>query len=113
MNSKMCAELLELEEEDTLFISGKTLITANNLIHKLHNTAKSNRLWWYPPLVSISNKGKSILLEWGNKTKKYTICISEDDILYYAFMGKSREEIEAGAININSNLTEFWEWIAE
>jgi|SRR4028118_2159410 hypothetical protein len=100
-------------------LSDTTISTTNRLVDKLYTTAKSNNLWWYPPLVNWhyewdnSDKGQ-IHLEWWNKKRKYSIYVAEDQISYIAVWGADMDnEMEEGDINIENNLADFWEWIAD
>lgn len=87
-------------------------------------TAKTNKLWWYPPLISGSIRDGGIFLEWKNKDRIYLLFVQDDEIDYYArqkWKTLSKEgmiqpsilPVEEGDINIENDLTEFWEWIAE
>lgn len=121
--SKISAELLKLREEGC-FLSDQTFITANNLVNKLYSTAKANNLWWYPPIISVRGRDGGIYLEWQKLGRYYTLFVQNDEIDYYARQkcttlskeGKVLPSIlvmEEGDINIENDLTEFWEWIAE
>lgn len=101
----------------TLYVA---LFIAAKLVCKLRTTATENNLWWKAPLVNISNLGEGefeeqVVLEWWNKKRKYTIYIDyEKNINYLAVWGADMDnEMEEGDINIENDLTEFWEWISE
>lgn len=101
----------------TLYV---TLFVAAKLVNKLHITAAENNLWWSSPLINISNLGEGefeeeVVLEWWNKGRKYTVYVDyEKNINYIAVWGADMDnEMEEGDINIENDLTEFWEWIAE
>jgi hypothetical protein len=114
--SKISRELLKFRENYIVEVDDSTFITINNLINKLYNTAKSNNLWWYPPKISLSNADGTVLLEWEHKDRVLLIDVLEDKIDYDALWGLADEESwgeESGDINIENDLTEFWEWIAD
>lgn len=106
--SKISIELLKLREKYS-FLSDQTFITANNLVNKLYNTAKANKLWWYPPIISASDRDGGVYLEWKNKDRGYTLFVQDDEVDYYA--RQVNEVVEEGDINIENTLTEFWGWI--
>jgi len=114
--SKISIELLKLREKHN-FLSDQTFITANNLVNKLYSTAKANKLWWYPPSIFKSNVDDAIVLEWWNNGKKLHIYTLDEEIDYYAQWGMKEDDwtgqTESGDINIENDLTEFWEWISE
>lgn len=115
--SKISTELLKLKEKYEDFLSDQTFITTNNLVNKFYSTAKANKLWWYPPSISKSDVDDAIILEWWNNGKRLHIYILDKEIDYYAQWGVTEGDwtgqIESGDINIENDLTEFWEWIAE
>jgi len=96
-------------------LSDFTILTAERLVDKLYILARKEKLWWWPPLVNF-DKGQ-IHLEWWNyknKNRKYSIYVAEDQVSYIAVWGAYMgNEMEEGDINIENDLTEFWEWIAE
>lgn len=113
---KISTELLEFRENYIEVVTDQTFVTINNLVNKLYHTAKTNEFWWYPPKISISNADGTVLLEWEHKDKILLIDVIEDIVEYDALWGVSKEELsgeESGDINIENDLTEFWEWIAE
>jgi hypothetical protein len=92
-----------------------TLWTTAKLIDKLYQVAKLNSLWWHPPQIG-SDSDQSISLHWYKKSNRriLDIFINGEEVHYIAYWGnKTDEEREHGNINIENNLTEFWEWIAE
>lgn len=114
--SKISIELIEFRENHFEVVTDQTFITINNLINKLYHTAKTNHLWWYPPKLSISNADGTVLLEWEHRDSILFIDVLEDTVKYDALWGTANEELygeESGDINIENDLTEFWEWIAE
>ena len=91
-------------------ISSLTLMTTEKLIDKLYLVAKSYELWWYPPLINISDK--RFVLEWFRDKRKLTIYVLEDKIDYIAVWGADiNNEMEDGDINIENTLFDFWSWI--
>jgi hypothetical protein len=114
-------ELLKLEKlvekvtKENNYQGYTTLWTTAKIIYKLYQIAKLNSLWWHPPQIG-SDSDQSISLHWYRKSnrKMLDIFINGEEINYIAYWGnKTDEERESGDINIENNLTEFWEWIAE
>ena len=107
--SRISIELLKLREKYGDFLSDQTFITANNLVNKLYSTAKANKLWWYPPKISISNADGTVLLEWRHRDKVLLIDVMEDTVEYDALWKVPDEDLsgeESGDINIENDLTE-------
>lgn len=114
--SKISTELLKFREDHFEVVTDQTFITINNLVNKLYSTAKSNNLWWYSPKISISNADGTVLLEWQHEDRLLLIDVIEDKIEYNALWGLTDKELygeESGSIDIEKDLTELWEWIAE
>ena len=109
--SKISIELLKFRENYLELVTDQTFITANNLVNKLYLTAKANKLWWYPPELSGKGGDGGVYLEWRNKNRFYILFVQDDEVKYLAKQGNV--PIEEGDINIENDLTEFWEWIAE
>lgn len=109
--SKISTELLKLRDRYKVFIDDETFVTSNSLVNKLYSTAKANNLWWHPPVISGSWKCGGVYLEWKNKERAYALFVQDDEVYYYARQDKA--VIEEGDINVENDLTEFWEWIAE
>jgi len=114
--SKISIELLKFRENYPIEVDDSTFVTINNLVNKLYHTAKTNKLWWYPPKLSVSNADGTVQLEWEHKDKILFIDVLKDKIEYNALWGLTDEESygeESGDINIENDLTDFWSWIAE
>ena len=114
--SKMSVELLKSRENCPIEVNDSTFITINNLVSKLYNTAKINNLWWYLPEICISSTDGTVLLKWQHENRLLLVDVIEDKVEYTALWGLTDKELygeESGNIDIEKDLTELWEWIAE
>lgn len=103
---------LEKDYESLYANSPKTIETAEKLINDLHSVAFKNNWCWSSPLLNISSENE-IVLEWWNQEKKLTIYVSEELIDYIKVWGADMDnEMEEGAIGLEDDLTEVWQWIA-
>lgn len=92
-------------------LSDTTISTTDKLVDKLYTTAKANNLWWYPPRLRYVPS--FISLTWCHRGRILNVYVLGNDIRYTASWGEVFIEHEDGDINLENDLTEFWEWIAE
>jgi hypothetical protein len=103
---------LEKDYENLYANYPKTIETAEKLINNLRSLALKNNWCWSDPLLNISSENE-IVLEWWNQEKKLTIYVFEELIDYLKVWGADMDnEMEEGAIDLEDDLTEVWQWIA-